>query len=139
MKTLLTALILILAFTTSAQAGKPGITSVTPDPSNRIVAVDTYMHGRGCTYTVLEQLKVYFNARRGDTMSLQVMSDDIVLRTLYSTTLLNNRSYRVHFQSGSFTVPRDRIWSLVWVLEKSKGKNTIVDAAEVFAADCPAL
>lgn len=139
MKTLLITLTLALAFTTSAQAGKAGITMVTPDPTNRIELVDIFIHDEGCTYTVVERLSVYFNGRRNNTLSLQVMSGDQILMTLYSWLLPENRNYSAHYHSGSFTVPSGQAWSLFWVLEKPKGKNPIVDAVEMFASACPGL
>ena len=138
MKTLWITLILALAFSASAQAGKGAITSVTPDSSNRINAITTSLHDEGCTYTIVERLFASVFAKGVDKLTIQVVADDQVL-PLHAWALPENHNYSVNYCCGTFTVQRGQSWGLVWVLEKPKGKNRIVDAVEQFASECPAL
>jgi hypothetical protein len=137
MKTLLIALILTFAFSTSAQAGKGRITSVSPDSSSRIGAISTAVHGEGCTYTIVERLYASVYAKGVDSLTLQVVTDDQVI-PLRAWGLPKNYNYGVNYCCGSFVVPSGQSWSLVWVLEKPKGKNRIVQVVEQFASSCDA-
>jgi hypothetical protein len=137
MKTLLITLILALAISTSAQAGKGRITSVSPDSSSRIGAISTAVHDEGCTYTFVKRIYASVFAKGVDKLTLQVVTDDdeIFLR---EWVLPANHNYSVNYCCGSFVVPTGQSWSLVWVLEKPKGKNRIVDVVEQFASSCDA-
>lgn len=140
MKTLfvtLFTLVLSLSISTVAEAKKSGITSVSSSPDSRDREFVVTTDDQACTYQLATCLFASVYAHRSNTLALQVVTDDAA-GSMHMWILPDFKNYTALRCAGSFTVPRGQVWSLVWVLESTKGKGRIVDAVEQFASSCPA-
>jgi hypothetical protein len=140
MKTLLIAfitLILSLSVSTSAVAKKAGLTAVGANLFGRDSAFVVSVDDESCTYQLVACLTASVTTHKKNTLSLQVVTDATV-GNLHTWILPEFRNYTAMRCNESFTVPRGKNWSLVWVFETSKGKGRIIDAVEQFASSCPA-
>lgn len=144
MKTSFLLLILAVAFSTNVFAKKVQISST---------SILTYGDGPNysesvpdapCFWSSDQIFQAGVHARKGNLLSLQLMTESNAGDTHAgpvndygsSWVIPKDGNFNVQKYGADFTVERGQSWSLVWVLENTKGKGRVVDAREVYAGTC---
>jgi len=129
MKSLLIVLSLCVFFSSSVYAKKPTIKSTRGSDLIETVGDAT------CKYESEGTYSINVHAHKNMAASLKVLFGDEVL-TLYVLPFLETTDTVPAIHPGPFYVPRGQSWSVVWVLESTRGKGHVIDADEMNSGTC---
>jgi len=134
MKRVLTALFACLIFTPSVYAKKPDINWTDPGTLN------LNEHAEYCEYkcSAPDQFSFHAHTHKSNLVELLLLIDDEVMPVwpAYSRPTNSQTENPTGHWCGTFAAGRGKNWTLVWVLESTKGKGRIIDSVEADSGFC---
>jgi len=88
-----------------------------------------------CEYSFTDDYSVNVHAHKGSAAALKLIIGNEVT-SLYTMPFPETIDCVPETHPGPFTVPLEKEWSLVWVLESTRGKGRIIDAVEMNSGTC---
>ena len=129
MKRLLIVLSLCLVFSSSVYAKKPMIKSVRSGGLSEVVGTTS------CEYSFMSDFSANLHAHKGMAAELKVLVDNEAI-SLYSMGFSETADIVPCICPGPFYIDMGKDWSLVWVLESTRGQGHIIDAVEMVSGTC---
>lgn len=139
MKTSFLLLILAVAFSTNVFAKKLQISSASIVTYSDGPVYSESVLGGSCFYSSNQIFQASVHARKGNLLSLQIITDagaSLVDDYNSSWVVPIDGNWGTQKYGVGFTVEKGQDWSLVWVLESTKGKGRVIDAWEMRAGTC---
>lgn len=129
MKRVLIAFLLCFVFSSEIQAKKVMITST----HNGSFSMEPT--ASSCFYSISTAYGANVHAHKSNELALNVLVGDVVT-PLYTAYFAETKNAGKFTHSGTWKAGRGESWSLVWVIQSTKGKGHIIDAVEMASGIC---
>jgi len=136
MKRVLIALILCFIFSSEVQAKKVMISSTTPGTFRQVPATAN----NTCMYEIISNYQASVHAHKTNALELRVLAGNEVQPPLVYKYFEETDNWTENGgRGGTWVADSGESWLMVWVLQRTKGKGHVIDAAEMESGTCTPL
>ena len=135
MKRVIIALLLCFIFSSEIQAKKVMISSASAGTFRQVPATVN----NTCKYQMTSNYQASVHAHKTNALELRVLVGDEVQQLLAYKYFEKTDNWTENENSATWAVDSGESWSMVWVLQRTKGKGHVIDAWEMESDTCTSL
>lgn len=90
-------------------------------------------------YQITSTYQASVHAHKTNALELRVLVGDEVQPPLAYKYFEQSDNWTENENSGTWEADSGEVWSLVWVLQRTKGKGHVIDAVEMESGTCTPL
>ena len=135
MKRVIIALLLCFVFSSEIQAKKVLISSASAGTYTQVPATVN----NTCMYQITSTYQASVHVHKTNAVEFRALVGDEVQPPMVYRYFSVSKNMTVSTRNGTWEADSGEVWSLVWVLQRTKGKGHVIDAVEMESGTCTPL